>query len=248
MIEKTRMGTPCSFTLDLRGSKIDVRRGASQSLTANANEIASLYTRVFEGKPWYEKYLVQVDGGWQRMGSPQELELLDKLRAVGTVKEEQIKPFYKMSDLIYNIYRVAEAKGSIFTFAREGYNNDRPGQIIGASWGMLALGIPFEEKLTCVKTVMEMQRLSPEQTFYFDETFVDLPYRGNGIGKALIKVRAAIAADEIGCTSAIVRTINPVQINNFVSAFGKESVTEVYQDKEDIQADRKYYLINLIRK
>ena len=52
-------------------------------------------------------------------------------------------------------------------------------------------------------------------------------------------------AIEIGCTFAIVRTMNPIQVNNLTSVFGIGNVVEVYSNPHDIQADRRYYLIRL---
>ena len=171
------------------------------------------------------------------MGSPQELEQLERLKASGVVKEEQIKSYYQTSDVLDNIRRVAESKGFVASIAW------CSGKIIAVSWGMSASSIPSEEKMACVKTVLEMQKLSPDRTTYFDETFVDPDYQGKGIGKVLVKIRGTLAANEMGCTNAIVRTINPIQIRALSSEFGKDNVRPVYQNKEDIQAERKYYVI-----
>jgi GNAT superfamily N-acetyltransferase len=237
-----RSGSSATRNQEDGGVDIEIRQLSRSSLASRSEEIAALYIAVFSEEPWYEKLLVKLDGRMVRFGSPEELDMLERLKAEGKVKAEDIRPFYTAEDVKANVRVCSGSEG----FAALSATDRSNGQMVGVSWGMLAEGIPSEEKLLNVKAIMGISGLAAGSAFYFDETFVDVRYRGIGVGKGLVKERGRIAA-KLGCTYAVGRTINNTQINNFVGVFGRENISEAYSDPEDIQPDRKYYLIKLLR-
>lgn len=224
------------------GSTIDIRRCEAEELRERSGEIADLYIRVFGGAPWYERVLVLLNDKWTRMGRDDEMERLGEMLRNGTVKQEDIKPFYTRESVRDAIYESSALPG----FAASIAIDRSSGRVVGASWGVTCGEMPSGEKRNALDQIMGREGLPPDKTFYFDECFVDIAYRGIRVGSALVRVRGTIAIEQ-GSGYFLFRTINPVQLKNLASTFGRENLSEVYSDPDDIQEDRKYYLIELAR-
>ncbi|MDE1824034.1 MAG: hypothetical protein KGI00_02210 [Candidatus Micrarchaeota archaeon] len=223
-------------------NNVVVRPCSDKELTAMKRGVSGLYIRVFSDEPWYERYLVKMNGSWRRMGKPDELLLMDRMLAEGKLSKRDIKPFYTREVIAEAITRASQSGGFASTIAVD----TQEGRVIGVSWGMSAMQIPVDEKAANAEQIICSNGLPPEKTFYFDETFVDMKYRGIGVGKGLIGMRGSIIAAS-GFEYAIVRTINSVQVSNLLGVFGDANVTAVYSNPNDMQPDRKYYLIDLMK-
>ncbi|MDE1851230.1 MAG: hypothetical protein KGH69_00890 [Candidatus Micrarchaeota archaeon] len=234
---------------------LEIQRSNAGLIKVEGDKVARLYIDAFSGPPWYEKYRVRVNGEWTRMGSPEELAALKQLQLEGRIAEKDVEPFYTVEGVKASMTAASAADGFIISLAdvpswytpgaSGAAMGERPERrIIGASWGMAATSVPSKEKLKGITAVIDSYSLPAQKTFYLDETFVDIEYRGEGIGKALVEIRGSQAI-ESGFEYAIVRTINPVQVGNLSSVFGKENMKEAYSNPEDMQPDRRYYLIDL---
>lgn len=222
-------------------------------LRRRREEVARLYIGVFEEKPWNEKFIVMIDGERTRMGTPGEIEKLVRLISEGSVKGEDVKPFYTTEGVVANIERSIAVPGFVVAAAIDNsptagieQGSIAEGRIIGISWGMPATQIPSNVKRSDVQGIVDSNGLPIESVFYFDETFVGIDFQGQKIGKELMKAKGLMAS-VTGYTYAVTRTMNEVQRRNYMSTFGEKNVTEVYSNPDDIQPDRKYYLIDLMK-
>lgn len=237
-------------TFSGREFKLVIDPCEKRDLVQNGPMVARLYMDAFSGAPWYEKYLVRINGKEVRMGSPEELANLERMLRDGSVKGDDVKPFYTTDSVLGTISRAVSSEGFIAAVAmdwtqrrlnRREYEDAFP---VGVSWGMSAMKVPSEEKLESIERIIRSKALPEELVFYFDETFVGTAYRGLDVGKSLVQVRAAAVVDS-GFEYAITRTMNPVQVGNLTGVFGSDRISEVYSNPEDMQPERRYYLIDL---
>ncbi|MDE1768142.1 MAG: hypothetical protein KGH64_01910 [Candidatus Micrarchaeota archaeon] len=239
-MNKSILATGSPNAVNAKSKDVAVQQLSKEDFTAHCTEIASLYIAVFGDSPWYEKLLAKVNGRWERFGRPDELDALNDLISKGTVDPRDVRPFYTNEGVRESMSVCSDSKLFLATAATVN------GTIIGVSWGMRADAIPSEDKAQSVGLITKAHNLSPVNTFYCDETFVDQAYRGIGVGKELIRLRGDLAIEQ-SITHAIVRTKNQVQVGNFMSVFGAENVREAYSNPNDSQEGRKYYLIRLMR-
>ena len=221
-------------------SYVNVRPLPKPELTSRQQEVARLYISVFEGPPWFERYIVSINGNERRFGSPEELKALSNLFSNGAIKESDVRVFYTLESVCKSICTSSSTSSFIASIATIG------DIIIGVSWGMASNDIPSREKLEGVRSTLRGTEVPSERVFYFDETFVDKDFRNRGIGTSLVIIRSDIAKAS-GYTHAVARTINEAQVQVFGKVFGRENVQILYQNPSDIQADRRYYLIDIRR-
>ena len=113
--------------------------------------------------------------------------------------------------------------------------------VIGGSWGFR---IPETNNDTVlyaeVRELFKQKKLDPDKIFYGCENFILPHFQNKGIGTIQAVARLK-EAEKTGYESATMRTTNEYSAKIFMSAFGKENITQIFSDPDPRKKERKWY-------
>jgi hypothetical protein len=203
-------------------------------------EVANLYIRAFKGPPWFENLLVRQEGRWQRAGTESEMDKVKMLRLLGMLRDEDIKPFHTPAEVISTIVGDAKQKSYSGVLATDTAND----RVVGAHWNISVNEVTDVEKLRNIRRIAKSNGFDAGRMVYLDEMFVSKEYMNLGIGSTMLKI-GGLAAVRDGYTHAICRTMSSAAMRCLDKTFGRDNIVDYGRDPEDLQTERRYYIIKL---
>lgn len=199
------------------------------------DEVADLYSRVFEGPPWYEIKKCSVCG--EAYGEGDDLKIFhDGLACRHCGNPLTLIDFWYGGPAHQVFENALSQKGFVGIGARH-----ISGELIAFSWGY---AVPGENTPTVwfkdINSLLIKQQIDPRLTFYAAETGVDPRFQQKGIGTAVMYPRLK-AATKAGFSGVCFRTINPKLVERYQHFFGDENVNSVFNDPNPVKSEDIWY-------